>query len=136
MTIVAHFDLPALLRAAEQAEADIKANAPLPPVVPLTEADALAAFKAAQPKIDALDAWVKAYPGALRALGRILAELGAQGFTWASELDTALSAGPGALAAEESWAPTIIGLLTTFAPAPIPIDGARFGDGDDRMGRG
>lgn len=121
--MTARFDLLALLRSIEQAEADFTANAPLPPAAPMSEADALAALKAAQPKIAALDAWVTARPGAVRALGRVLAELGSQGFTWAAELDSALSAGPGALAAADSWAPTVINALSMFQPAATGITG-------------
>lgn len=117
------FDLMALLVAIEKAEADYKANAPLPPAEPMSEADALAALKAAQPKIAALDAWVKAHPGAVRALGRILGELSAQGFTWATELDAALSAGPGALAAADSWVPTVISAFSWVQPAATGIVG-------------
>jgi hypothetical protein len=122
-SVATRFDLMALVRAFEQAEADYAANLPLPPAAPMSEADALAALTAAQPKIAALDAWVKAHPGAIRAAGRILTELGAQGFTWATELDTALSAGPGGLAAADSWLPTVIGGLGMFQPAATGIQG-------------
>jgi len=117
------FDLMALVRAIEQAEADYAANLPLPPAAQMSEADILAAFKAAQPKIDKLNAFVVAHPGAIRGLGRVLAELKAQGFAWAGELDEALSAGTGALAAEGSWAPTIIAGFSMIQPAPQPMGG-------------
>jgi hypothetical protein len=108
----------ALVPYIEKAEAALKANAPLPPAPEMTLADAAAAIEAAQPRLAALDAWLKANPGAVTAATIVLGGLRAQGFAWAGELATVISGAPGGIAAAEDWLPTAISAMTMFSPAP------------------
>lgn len=102
----------------EQAEAALEANAPLAPSPEMSLADAAAALRAAEPQLAALDAWLKANPGAVTAVLRVLAGLRAQGFGWASELAAVVSGASGGLSAAGDWLPTAISAMAMFAPAP------------------
>ena len=112
------FDFAAFAPYHEQAATALKANAPLPPSPEMSLADAAAAIKAAEPKLAALDAWLKANPGAVTAVLRVLAGLQAQRVGWASELAAIVSEAPGGLAAAEEWLPAAVSAMAMFAPAP------------------
>lgn len=107
-------DWPALVL---EALADVKANLPLPPPAPTTEADTAALLSAVQANLPAFAARVQANPGLITGAGRILTALAAQGETWAAPLKAALDALPGDLATAEQYIPTVIGLITAFSPA-------------------
>ena len=62
-------DWPALVL---EALADIKANKPLPPSPPVTEAEIKPLLSAVEAELPNLAAEVKAYPGVITAAGRIL----------------------------------------------------------------
>lgn len=102
----------------EQAEAALKANRPLPPAPEMSLSDAAAGLKAAEPQLAALDAWLKANPGAVTAVLIFLRGLQAQGVGWAPELAAVVSGAPEGLAAAEDWLPTAISAAAMFAPAP------------------
>jgi hypothetical protein len=102
----------------EQAEAALKVNKPLPQRPEMSLSDAATALKAAEPRLIALDAWLKANPGAVTAVLRILAGLQAQGVGQASQLAEIVSGVPGDLVAAEDWLPTAISAMAMFAPAP------------------
>lgn len=105
-----------------QADADIRENLPLPPSAPITSDQEIALATAAQAKIAACDAWFKKYPGIVRATCRVLAFFSGLGWAWATELNAIIGAAPGEIATIDSWAPTVVGFLTAFQPAPQPID--------------
>ena len=91
----------------------------------MTEAAEL--LKKAQAQIPAIDAWIKAHPGAVRAAERVLAALSAQGVEWAGELEAAIGAAPGALTTAADAIPKIAEALAMFAPAQIGIPGGWSG---------
>ena len=98
----------ALIPYLEKAELAIKTNAPLPPAPEMSLSDAAAALRAAAPQLAALDAWLKANPGAVTATKIVFGGLQAQGFGWAGEVAAIISGVPGGLAAAEDWLPTAI----------------------------
>lgn len=96
---------------------DVKANKPLPPSAPMTEADIKALLAALQADLPALAAQVKAHPGLITAAGRVLTALASQGYTWAGTLKTALDGLPGGLATADQFMPFIAGMIDEFSPA-------------------
>lgn len=101
-----------------EALADIKANKPLPPAVPLTEAEIQALLAAMQADLPAAVAQVQAHPGLITAFGRVLTALMADGHPSAGTLKAVIYAIPGGLASAEQFLPTVSGLITEFSPAP------------------
>ena len=108
-------DWPALVL---EALADIKANKPLPPSPPVTEAEIKTLLSALEAELPNLAAEVKAYPGVIAAAGRILTAWEASGKTWAAPLKAALYGLPGGLAAAEQFMPFISGMIDEFSPVP------------------
>lgn len=115
---IPQIDWLALAPYLEQAVASFKVNAPLAPAPEMSLADAATVLKSAEPQLAALDAWIKANPGAVTAILRVLAGLQAQGVGWASELAAIVSGASGGIAAAEDWLPTAISAMAMFAPAP------------------
>jgi hypothetical protein len=104
---------------------DIRANLPLPPSAPMTEADVKALLAAMQADLPAVAAMVKAHPGVITAVGRFLTALaavrlpnGEQRYPWAGTLKAALDGLPGGLATAEEFMPFISGMIDEFSPAP------------------
>lgn len=104
-------------RAVEKAVRDLKANKPLPPSIPPTDMEIVAGLTAFQARLPELIVALTKYPGAITGIVDILDALRQQGVPWAGDLETALQAAPGGLAAFENSLPTIIGLITAFSPA-------------------
>lgn len=119
-------DFGPLLRALAQVEADLKANAPLPPPTGnMTSAEALAAVTAVQGSVFAVSAWLVAHPGVYWAARRVLTALAAMRVPWAVQALAGLKAAPGALATAAIWLPRIVGLLSAIQPAPGGLPGMR-----------
>jgi hypothetical protein len=97
---------------------DIKANLPLPPAPPLSDADVTAMFAAVEANLPAIAAEFKSRPGVITATGRILDALNNSGETWAGNVKAILDAMPGGIASAEKYLPTILGMIAAFSPAP------------------
>jgi hypothetical protein len=115
MSAAQPIDWPALIM---KALADVKANLPLPPSAPMTEAEIEAMLAAVEADLPAFAAEVRARPGLITAAGRVLAALEAEGKPWAGTIRTALCALPGGLASAEKFIPTAISALKMFSPVP------------------
>lgn len=117
-----------------KAASDIAANAPPPAGAPFAVADLAPLLEDLQTRLPAIVAAVRAHQGAITGVGDILDALRAAGATWAGELESALYATHGLLAAAEAWLPTIVGALRAFAPEPVdspvsPRDPTQFSRG-------
>jgi hypothetical protein len=111
-------DWGALASQFERAVEAWQANEPLPPAAPFDMADLAAKLQAAQPEIDKYATIVADHPGAIAAADIMLAYFATLNEPWAAPIKTIVDALPGGLAAAHDKLPTIIWLLTTFAPAP------------------
>lgn len=122
-------NLSALLASLPEANAALKANAPLPPAKKMTMADIGAALSGAETDVAKVSAFLTAQPGVITALNIVLASQG--GAT--APLRSFLSALPGLLAEGRRYLPDIATAITIFQPAPNPSPGMdwKAGDGSD-----
>ncbi len=115
---MSNVDWGALAAQFERAVEAWQANEPLPAPAAFSMPALAAQLAAAQPEIDKYAALIDANPGVVRAADIMLAAFSAQDFAWAAPFKAIVDALPGGLAAAKDKLPTIIWMLTTFAPAP------------------
>lgn len=99
------------------AEADIKANKPLPPAAPMTEAQLKALLSTLQAKLPEIVAEIQAHPGYITAADRVLSALAASGRPWAVTVRAVVDGLPGGLATALQFMPFIAGMIDEFSPA-------------------
>lgn len=109
----------AVLAAVRQAVDDVRENRAPPAAVPNPHglADALERLNANLP---AVITTLRTHQGEITGAADILAALAKAGVPHAADIEAALLAAPGALAAAEKWLPVILPFVTggIFAPAP------------------
>lgn len=109
----------AFFAAFPEANAALKANAPLPPAPDLTMADIGASLTSAEGDIAEAAALLAQYPGAVTAMDIILAAQGA----WTAPMRSFLAALPGGVAAAQKYLPEIATAIAMFQAAPQPMGG-------------
>lgn len=125
-----------LAQALTKAVADYKANKPLPPAQPMTNAQMVAGAQKLQALLDEAIPILQAHPGAITAAVDILNVLDDAEFPWAVGVEEGVDAIPGALDMIRKWLPEAIWALGALQAAPTGITGDHPTDGGFIVGRG